>query len=90
MLKTRRFGWLKKLNVDIHGKVIVNRKRNKKIHIIKKLLMTIHTHPILEVPFVFLPVPTPSLRDQLKLKETISERTQNCEARPGRESRSFI
>lgn len=30
--------------------------------------MTIHTHPVLEGPFVFLPIPTPSLRDQLKLK----------------------
>ena len=45
--------------------------------------MTIYTHPVLEGPFVFLPVPTPSFRDQLKLKNKLLEITQNCPSRPG-------
>lgn len=36
--------------------------------------MTVHTHPVLEGPFVFLSVPTPSFWDQLKLKKTRCKR----------------
>lgn len=34
-------------------------------------IMTVHTHPVLEGPFVFLSVPTPSFWDQLKLKNKV-------------------
>lgn len=50
------------------------------LHLIKKLIMTIHTHPFLEGPLVFLPVPTPSFRDQLKLKHTLLEIALNSPA----------
>lgn len=39
--------------------------------------MTNRTHPVLEGPLVFLSVPTPSLRDQLKLKDKLLEITLN-------------
>lgn len=39
------------------------------LRLIKKLIKPIHTHPVVEGPFVFVSVPAPSLRDQLKLKK---------------------
>lgn len=52
-------------NTNVNG---VN--RNDEV-IRQKDIMTVHTHPVLEGPFVFLSVPTPSFWDQLKLKNKV-------------------
>lgn len=43
------------------------------LNFVIKYIMTVHAHPVLEGPFVFLPVPTPSFGDQLKLKNNVRD-----------------
>lgn len=59
-------------------------------YLIKKLIVSIHTHPVLEGPFALFPVPTPSLRNQLKFKNKLLVMARNCPLRFDSGGRFFI
>lgn len=63
--KSIKHRWLRKLMMTYF------RKCDR--FLFKTVDMTIFTHPVLKGPCVFLSVPTPSLRNQLKLKDNIKK-----------------